>query len=69
VQLLDAGACMGVVVLGALVVNARMLLYGAALAPYTAAWPGRWRRGILRQAGAVYQFRHIDLQHRLATRS
>jgi hypothetical protein len=24
-------------------------------------------RGILRQAGAVYQFRHIELQHRLAT--
>jgi NACHT domain len=27
------------------------------------------RRGILRQAGAVYQFRHIELQHRLATRA
>jgi hypothetical protein len=26
------------------------------------------RRGVLRQVGAVYQFRHIDLQHRLATR-
>lgn len=26
------------------------------------------RRGVLRQAGAVYQFRHIDLQHRLANR-
>ena len=26
------------------------------------------KRGVLRQAGAVYQFRHIDLQHRLATR-
>ena len=25
-------------------------------------------RGVLRQAGAVYQFRHIDLQHRLASR-
>ena len=25
-------------------------------------------RGILRQAGAVFQFRHIELQHRLATR-
>ena len=25
-------------------------------------------RGILRQAGTVFQFRHIDLQHRLATR-
>jgi hypothetical protein len=26
------------------------------------------RRGVLRQAGEVYQFRHIELQHRLATR-
>jgi hypothetical protein len=26
------------------------------------------RRGVLRQAGAVYQFRHIELQRRLATR-
>jgi hypothetical protein len=25
------------------------------------------RRGILRQAGAAYQFRHVELQHRLAT--
>ena len=32
VQLLDTGASVAVVVLGALVVNARMLLYGAALA-------------------------------------
>lgn len=26
------------------------------------------KRGVLRQVGAVYQFRHIDLQHRLAAR-
>jgi hypothetical protein len=26
------------------------------------------QRGVLRQVGAVYQFRHIELQHRLATR-
>lgn len=26
------------------------------------------RRGFLRQAGAVCQFRHIELQHRLASR-
>jgi hypothetical protein len=26
------------------------------------------RRGVLRQAGAVYQFRHIELQHRLSNR-
>jgi hypothetical protein len=24
------------------------------------------KRGVLRQAGAVYQFRHVDLQRRLA---
>ncbi len=26
------------------------------------------QRGVLRQAGAVYQFRHLELQRRLATR-
>ena len=26
------------------------------------------RRGVLRRAGQVYQFRHIELQHRLANR-
>ena len=26
------------------------------------------QRGVLRQAGATYQFRHLELQHRLATR-
>jgi branched chain amino acid efflux pump len=43
VQLLDTGASATVVVLAALVVNARMLLYSAALAPHTADWPARWR--------------------------
>ena len=43
VQMLDAGAGAVLVVLGALVVNARMLLYSAALAPHTAGWPARWR--------------------------
>ena len=42
-QLLSAGASGIVVVLAALIVNARMLLYGAALAPHAAAWPARWR--------------------------
>jgi hypothetical protein len=27
------------------------------------------KRGVLRQVGTVYQFRHIELQHRLATPS
>ena len=44
VHLLDTGASPVVVILAALVVNARMLLYSAALAPHTAAWPAhrRW---------------------------
>lgn len=43
VQLLGAGASAAVVVAGALVVNARMLLYGASLAPHARAWPARSR--------------------------
>ncbi|MCD2195376.1 AzlC family ABC transporter permease [Actinomycetospora endophytica] len=43
VQLLDAGANAIVVILGALVVNARMLLYSASLAPHAGDWPARWR--------------------------
>jgi predicted branched-subunit amino acid permease len=43
VQLLNAGASVAVIVPAALVVNARMLLYSAALAPQTAAWAARWR--------------------------
>lgn len=43
VQLLGAGANAAVVILAALVVNARMLLYSASLAPHAAAWPTRWR--------------------------
>jgi predicted branched-subunit amino acid permease len=43
VQLLDTSANVIVVVLAALVVNARMLLYSAALAPHTVDWPARWR--------------------------
>lgn len=45
VQLLDAGAHAAVVVLAALVVNARMLLYSASLAPHARDWPARWRWG------------------------
>lgn len=43
VQLLGAGAGAAVTVLAALVVNARFLLYGAALAPHVADWPRRAR--------------------------
>jgi branched chain amino acid efflux pump len=43
VQLLGAGASTAVVVLAVLVVNARFLLYSAALAPHTADWSRRSR--------------------------
>lgn len=43
VQLLGAGAGAGVIVAAALVVNARFLLYSAALAPHVADWPRRAR--------------------------
>lgn len=43
VQQLDAGAGAAVVIAAALVVNARMLLYGASLAPHVRGWRGRWR--------------------------
>jgi len=35
------------------------------------SWTSSWTltgAGILQQAGVVYQLRHIELQHRLATR-
>jgi predicted branched-subunit amino acid permease len=55
VQMLDAGASTVLVVLGALVVNARMLLYSAALAPHAAEWPARWRwMGAFLMADPVY---------------
>ncbi|NMO88950.1 AzlC family ABC transporter permease [Actinomycetospora sp. TBRC 11914] len=43
VQLLAAGAPAGVVVAAAMVVNARLLLYSASLAPHARGWPRRWR--------------------------
>ncbi len=43
VGLLDDGADAAVVIACALVVNLRMLLYSASLAPHVRAWPGRWR--------------------------
>ena len=45
VTMLDGGANALLVVLAALVVNARMLLYSASLAPHAADWPRRWRWG------------------------
>ena len=45
VKLLDSGASVVIVVVAALVVNARMLLYSAALAPYAADWSARRRWG------------------------
>ncbi|AEA26191.1 AzlC family protein [Pseudonocardia dioxanivorans CB1190] len=45
VQLLGAGANVAVVVLGALVVNSRMLLYSASLAQHASGWSRRARWG------------------------
>ena len=48
-ELLSPGTAHSLLVLAALVVNARMLLYGAALAPHTTDWSarGRWAAGYL----------------------
>ena len=43
VQMLDAGAAPAIIVLSALVINARLLLYGASLAPWFADRPLRTR--------------------------
>ncbi|OLT09978.1 hypothetical protein BJF78_29615 [Pseudonocardia sp. CNS-139] len=43
VTMLGGGAGAVLVVLSALVVNTRMVLYSASLAPYAAQWPRRWR--------------------------
>jgi predicted branched-subunit amino acid permease len=43
VQLLDQGAAVAVVVLTALVINARHLLYSASVARHTRDWAARWR--------------------------
>jgi hypothetical protein len=55
VQMLGAGANAAVVVLAALVVNARFLLYSASLAGYAATWPRRWQwAGVYLLADPVY---------------
>jgi predicted branched-subunit amino acid permease len=43
IQLLDSGAAAVVVVATVLVVNARHVMYSAAMAPHMGAWPQRWR--------------------------
>jgi predicted branched-subunit amino acid permease len=43
VELLDSGAGAAVIVVAAMVVNARHLLYSVSLAPHTRGWPRRWR--------------------------
>jgi hypothetical protein len=45
-----------------------LALHGRLLWPLMSFLADAHRRGVLRQTGAVYQFRHIELQHRLATR-
>lgn len=43
IELVDAGASLGVVLLTALVINARMVMYSASIAPHLADEPLRWR--------------------------
>lgn len=46
VQLIDAGSAAAVVIATALVINARHLMYSAALAPHFRDLPTRWRLGL-----------------------
>jgi hypothetical protein len=50
---------------------ARMWLFGSRQAPWHLLrfLEDAHKRGVLRQSGAAYQFRHLELQHRLATRA
>jgi hypothetical protein len=50
---------------------ARMWLFGSRQAPWhlLSFLEDAHKRGVLRQSGAAYQFRHLELQHRLATRA
>lgn len=43
VQMLHGGASAALVVIMALIVNSRHVMYSASLAPYAHAWPRRWR--------------------------
>jgi predicted branched-subunit amino acid permease len=46
VQLITAGSAAGVVIATALVINARHLMYSAALAPHFRDFPKAWRAGL-----------------------
>jgi 4-azaleucine resistance transporter AzlC len=46
VQLITAGSAAAVVIATALVINARHLMYSAALAPHFRDFPGAWRVGL-----------------------
>ena len=46
VQLIDAGSAAAVVIATALVINARHLMYSAALAPHFRDFPAQWRFGL-----------------------
>ncbi|MGI9648301.1 MAG: AzlC family ABC transporter permease [Acidimicrobiia bacterium] len=46
VQLIDAGSAAAVVIATTLVINARHLMYSAALAPHFRDFPARWRLGL-----------------------
>lgn len=63
VEQLRAGAPALIAVVTALVINARMALYSAALAPVFAAFPRRWQLGlahIITDQSAVVSLQHAD---------
>ncbi|WP_062389699.1 AzlC family ABC transporter permease [Demequina iriomotensis] len=63
VEQLRAGAPAAIAVLTALVINARMALYSAALAPVFAAFPRRWRLGLahlMTDQSAVVTLQHAE---------
>lgn len=63
VEQLRAGAPAFIAVVTALVINARLALYSAALAPVFAAFPLRWRLGLahlMTDQSAVVSLQHAD---------
>jgi hypothetical protein len=72
---LTIGAGFGLVVSGFgsawplwLIARGWLALHGRLPWPLMGFLADAHQRGVLRQVGAVYQFRHINIQHRLATR-
>ena len=65
---LAASVMIGTAWPGYLSARSRLALLGRLPWQFLAFLEDAHRRGVLRQEGAIYQFRHIELQHRLAKR-